>query len=108
MLLKTGSIVLRQQSRYVVRYYAAASQNLLAMKAGTTIPGLGFLKDKDAPASMERSEYPEWVNRLDKSLPSLARLRLMPEEEASDKEMLRYLKLTRRNKIKSNNGTASL
>jgi len=36
-------------------------------------------------------------------LPTLAELRRMPIEEASDKDMKRYLKLVRRAKIKANN-----
>lgn len=73
------------------------------MKPGTAIPGLGFLKGQDPPAALERSEYPEWVSGLPKPPPSLAHLRRMPEEEATDADKMRYLKLTRRLLIKENN-----
>lgn len=76
------------------------------MKPGTPIPGLNFLKGKDAIVALERSEYPEWVSDLDKPLISLAKLRRMDEEDATDKEKMRYLKLTRRLQIKANNAEA--
>ena len=73
------------------------------MKAGTPIPGLDIYKDKDPPVALERSEYPEWIDNLCKPLPSLAKLRKMPEEEATDKDKKRYLKLLRKLKIKKKN-----
>ena len=76
------------------------------MKPGTAIQGLNFLKGKDGPVALERSEYPDWVNDLDKPIVSLARLRRMDEKDATDWEKLRYLKLTRRLKIKENNREA--
>jgi hypothetical protein len=73
------------------------------MKPGTAIPGLNFLKGKEATVSMERSEYPEWVNGLETPMITLAKLRRMDEEDASDTEKMRYLKLTRRRAIKETN-----
>ena len=78
----------------------------MPMKAGTPIPGLDVFKDKDPPVALERSEYPEWVNDLADPMISLARLRKMPETEATDKEKQRYLKLVRRLKIKEKNEEA--
>jgi hypothetical protein len=77
------------------------------MKPGTPIPGLNFLKGKDPPVALKREEYPAWVNDLGKPELTLARLKRMPEEEATDKQKMRYLKLTRRALIKQNNAEAS-
>jgi Mitochondrial ribosomal protein L37 len=73
------------------------------LKSGTPIPGLDIYKDKEPPVALERHEYPDWLESLAKPLPSLAVLRRMPEEEATDREKMRYLKLTRRVQIKNNN-----
>lgn len=75
----------------------------LPMKPGTVIPGLDLYKDKDPPVVLERSEYPEWVNDLATPLPTLAELRRLPEEEATDRDIMRYLKLTRKIEIKKKN-----
>jgi large subunit ribosomal protein L54 len=75
------------------------------MKPGTPIPGLNFFKDQDPPVALERSDYPDWLYHLPQK--SLAQLRRMPEEEATDKEKMRYLKLTRRMLIKQKNEAAS-
>jgi hypothetical protein len=66
------------------------------MKPGTPIPGLDFRKDVDTPVALERHEYPDWVQTLTQPLISLAKLRRMPEEDATDNDKRRYLKLTRR------------
>lgn len=79
---------------------------MLPMKPGTTIDALKIYKNRDAPVVLERSEYPDWINNLDKPLISLAKLRRLPEEEATDKEKKRYLKLIRKMKIKQNNQEA--
>ena len=79
----------------------------MPMKPGTVIEGLGIFKDKDPPVVKDRSEYPDWVSELSKPLPSLAKLRKMPIEEATDKEKMRYLKLTRKIKIKKANEEAA-
>lgn len=90
----------RQPQRRLVHSTATYQ---LPMKPGTPIPGLDFMKDKDPPVALERSEYPEWVNSLAEKEVTLAQLRKIPVEEASDREMMRYLKLTRRIKIKEQN-----
>lgn len=89
--------------RNIQRKIASSARCLQAMKPGTPIPGLNFQKGKEAPAALERSEYPEWVNDLEKPMITLAKLRRMDEKDATDKEKMRYLKLTRRAVIKENN-----
>eukprot|EP00591_Stephanopyxis_turris_P012516 CAMPEP_0195520898 /NCGR_PEP_ID=MMETSP0794_2-20130614/17608_1 /TAXON_ID=515487 /ORGANISM="Stephanopyxis turris, Strain CCMP 815" /LENGTH=100 /DNA_ID=CAMNT_0040650337 /DNA_START=183 /DNA_END=485 /DNA_ORIENTATION=+ len=79
---------------------------LFAMKPGTPLAGLDIVKGKDAPVAKERKEYPDWVNDLAKPLTSLAELRRMDMEDATDKDMMRYLKLTRRGEIKGKNNDA--
>lgn len=56
--------------------------------------------------ALKRDEYPDWVNDLAKPKITLAKLRRMPEEEATDRDKMRYLKLTRRFKMKDNNSAA--
>jgi len=76
--------------------------------AGTPIPGLDYLKDAPAPTLRPLSEYPAWVGELaTKPLPTLARLEKMREEDATDAEKMRYLKLTRRGEIKEKNGASA-
>ena len=80
-----------------------------ALKPGTPIPGLDIYKDKDPPIVLEKSEYPEWLATLAKpnmGLKTLAQLRRMSAEEATDKEKKRYLKLMRRAKIRKGNEEA--
>jgi hypothetical protein len=89
--------------RIIQRTISSSALRSQAMKAGTPIPGLGFMKGKDAPVAMERSEYPDWVGDLDKPKIALAKLRRMEEADASDSDKMRYLKLTRRGVIKENN-----
>ena len=91
-------------------YYFSTTTKSLALKPGTPIPGLENIyppskdptKDR-TPIAKPRSEYPPWVNELTKPLPTLAKLRTMKIEDATDKDMKRYLKLVRRAKIKANN-----
>jgi hypothetical protein len=78
------------------------------MKPGSLIAGLDFIKDKEPVVAKERGEYPEWVGSLAQTMPSLARLRKMPDEEATDREKERYLKLTRRQQMKKNNEEAGI
>jgi Mitochondrial ribosomal protein L37 len=78
----------------------------MPMKPGTILTELKIYKDRDAPVVLERSEYPEWINKLTEPLISLAKLRRMSPEEATDKEKKRYLKLIRKMKIKANNDAA--
>jgi hypothetical protein len=98
---------LRQQSIALLRKntksYSKATLSALPMKAGTQIPGLNFIKDREPVVALERSEYPEWVGSLATPDVSLAALRRMPEEEATDRQKMRYLKLTRRGEIKEYN-----
>ncbi|KAK1733944.1 hypothetical protein QTG54_015471 [Skeletonema marinoi] len=86
-----------------------------AMKSGTPIPGLTSIyppsKDPSnptAPTALPRSDYPSWVSALAEAPPTLAKLRNMKMEEATDKDMRRYLKLVRRNLIKENNAIAGI
>ena len=78
------------------------------MKPGTQIAGLDFLKNVDPPVTKERSEYPEWINNLDASMTSLAKLRNINFEEADLEVQKRYLKLSRRRAIKDSNSDAGL
>lgn len=105
------SLVRLHQTKYVVicqsgcrtLSYTATAPLHLAMKPGTKIPGLDIYKEKEAPIVLERSAYPEWLESLAIPLPSLAKLRRMPEEEATDKDKMRFLKLSRKLRIKKNN-----
>jgi len=95
-------------SSYVGSTAASASAVLqMPMKPGTPIPGLNFRKDVDPPVALPREEYPDWVNKLAEKDISLAQLRRMPEEDATDKQKMRYLKLTRRIEIKRGNDERS-
>lgn len=97
------SLPARTVCRQLYSQYSSFSMLNLPMKPGTPIKGLDIFKGKDAPVAMERSEYPDWVSELPTPLPSLAKLRRMSNEDATDKDKRRFLKLTRRAKIKSNN-----
>merc|ERR1740124_198634 len=73
------------------------------MKAGTPVPGLDFYKNVETIVSKERSEYPEWVNDLSRDKISLTALQKMDNEDATLEDMKRYIKLSRRVKIKESN-----
>ena len=77
------------------------------MKPGTPIPGLDIYKDKDPVVALVRSEYPDWVNELATPMLTLSELRRLPESEATEKDKMRYLKLTRRIQIKKNNAESA-
>lgn len=79
-----------------------------ALKPGTPIAGLDFIKNAEPVVSKERSEYPKWVNDLTKPGNTLAKLRKMDMWTAKDEDQKRYLKLTRRIKIKEDNVDATL
>eukprot|EP00558_Chaetoceros_sp_UNC1202_P004977 CAMPEP_0197247738 /NCGR_PEP_ID=MMETSP1429-20130617/31747_1 /TAXON_ID=49237 /ORGANISM="Chaetoceros sp., Strain UNC1202" /LENGTH=111 /DNA_ID=CAMNT_0042708733 /DNA_START=174 /DNA_END=509 /DNA_ORIENTATION=- len=79
-----------------------------AMKPGTPIAGLDFLKNVDAAVSKERTEYPDWVNNLGTADKSLAVLKKMDIFHADQTDQMRYLKLTRRLDIKNKNIDAGL
>ena len=106
-------IITTQQhtSSSILSYFSTTTQTSLALKPGTPIPGLEniYPKSKDpkskdrTPIAKSREEYPPWVSGLTQPLPSLAKLRAMKIEDATDKDMKRYLKLVRRAKIKANN-----
>jgi len=78
------------------------------MKEGTVLENLDVFKAKEAPVVQKREEYPGWVDSLTKPLPTLAKLRKIPNEDAEEREMMRYLKLTRRQTIRGNNEQASI
>lgn len=102
--------VLKVLNSAVVRFgdrpISTTTIQTMAMKPGTPIPGLDIFKEKDAPVALPREEYPEWIDTLAQPMVSLAKLRKMPLEEASDKEVRRYLKLVRKMKIKEQNAAA--
>ena len=75
----------------------------MSMKPGTVLEHFALFKGQDPPVVKDRKEYPAFVNDLAKPLPSLAKLRRIPNEEAEEKDIMRFLKLTRRLKIKSRN-----
>ena len=75
----------------------------MPMKAGTELKSLAVCKGQDPPKVLAREDYPDWVSNLATPLPSLAKLRRIPNEEAKDHQVLRYLKLTRRQSIRQRN-----
>ena len=78
-------------------------------KPGTKLPsGLSIYKNVDPPVVLKQEEYPEWMKDLSKPLPSLAQLRRMPNDDATIKDVQRYLKLQRRNHIRQQNEQASV
>jgi hypothetical protein len=78
----------------------------LPMKPGTPIPGLDFYKDKEQPVALARDEYPEWIGNLAIKDVSLAKLRRKDMINDSNlREQRRFIKLTRRRKIKEVNTT---
>ncbi|CAB9521381.1 expressed unknown protein [Seminavis robusta] len=112
------SVVSRQQhlpiittattsTTYCCRSYSRpTTPSQMPLEPGTPIQGMDFFKGGDSQepiVALDRNEYPGWVNTLASPLPSLAKLRKMPEEEADDKLKMRYLKLKRRMVIKESN-----
>ncbi|KAL7491647.1 hypothetical protein ACHAWT_002096 [Skeletonema menzelii] len=96
-------------------HYYSSTPTPSALKPGTPIPGLSTIlppskdpNDSTSPTAKPRSEYPSWVSELTNAPPTLAKLRNMKMEEASDQDMRRYLKLMRRNLIKENNAIAGI
>jgi hypothetical protein len=73
------------------------------MKVGTELKSLAVCVNQEPPKVLSREEYPSWVSELVTPLPSLAKLRLIPNDEAQDQEIVRYLKLTRRLGIRQRN-----
>lgn len=78
------------------------------MKPGTVLQPLAVLKGQDPPVVLERSQYPSWVDSLAKPNKSLAQLRKIPNEDAEEEEIMRYLKLTRRQHIRQSNEENSM
>lgn len=94
---------------YAIRSMSTMSTKpLSAMKPGTPIAGLDFLKNADPPVSKERSEYPRWIDDLSKPMDTLAKLRKMDFDEADVKDQMRCLKLSRRKSIREANSDAGL
>lgn len=85
------------------RLFGSTQAPRFPMKAGTELKDLSIFKGKDAPVTLERSEYPDWVNELVKPQPSLAALRKIPNKEADLDQIKRYLKLTRRQAVRQRN-----
>ena len=79
------------------------------MKPGTELKHLAIYKNQDAPKVLNPEEYPEWVASLadTNSQESLATLRRIPNEDATEQQIKRYLKLTRRLKMRNQNEQAS-
>jgi len=78
------------------------------MKPGTPIQGLDVQKNAENIVVQEREKYDDFINNLCTPLTTLAQLRKMPVEEASQNDMKRYLKLTRRLEIKAKNADAGI
>lgn len=78
------------------------------MKPGTVLKSLGVFKNEEPPVVRPREEYPAWVGDLATPPPTLAVLRRIPNEEAEDSEIMRYLKLSRRLRIRQKNEQASI
>ena len=91
-----------------IRGFGSTPVQELAMKPGTIIKGLDIFKGQEPPIVKERAEYPDWVDTLADPMLSLAKLRRMPNEEAQDRDILRYLKLKRRLTIKQKNEESSV
>jgi hypothetical protein len=85
------------------RHFGNTPTPAMPMKAGTVLKPLGILKGQDPPVVLERSEYPAWVDTLAAPMQTLAKLRRIPDEEAEEREIMRFLKLTRRQHIRQAN-----
>ena len=96
-------MLIRIPSHATIRWIHVSSSVRQAMPAGTQIEGFDFLKTSEPLVAKPREEYPEWVNTLAQPMKSLPELRKMEFEDATDKERMRFLVLTRRQVIKENN-----
>lgn len=88
------------------RFFYASKEFRQATPAGTELRGFEFLKkhgEGELVLAKPREEYPEWISELAPGQKTLAELRKMEFEDATDKERMRYLVLTRRRLIKENN-----
>lgn len=102
------SVVSSRIRGLAVRSFGSTPVQELAMKPGTSIQGLAIFKGQEPPVVKERAEYPGWVDTLADPMLSLAKLRRMPNEEAQDRDILRFLKLKRRLTIKQKNEESSV
>lgn len=105
--LSTITSLSRAVPRTLTRNYGRTTRNKLPMKPGTPLKSLGVVKDQDPPVVKPREEYPAWVGSLATPPHTLATLRRMPNEEATDRDIMRYLKLNRRQIIKKRNEQAA-
>jgi hypothetical protein len=87
----------------VARCFGSTTSTWMPIKAGTVLTPLGVFKGQDPPMVKEREEYPAWFGSLAVPSPSLALLRKIPNDEANEKEILRFLKLSRRLQIRQRN-----
>jgi hypothetical protein len=87
----------------IIRPYSVTMWTNFPMKPGSALKSLALFQDQEAPVVLERKDYPDWIGSLTKPLPSLAILRRIPDEQATDTEERRFLKLTRRTEIKKKN-----
>jgi Mitochondrial ribosomal protein L37 len=107
----TRQLILPASSRSSLLSMSTASSGLarptvvasLPMKPGEPLQALKIFKNQDAPVVLERHEYPDWINNLAQKDISLAQLRRMDEADATDREKMRFLKLTRRLAIRQKN-----
>lgn len=101
---------LKQNSISTTRSIFTTAPTQQAMKPGTVIAGLDFMKNVDKVESKERSEYPDWLNNLTEADTTLGKLRKMDiwAEGADEEDQKRYLKLTRRLLIKGHNTDAGI
>lgn len=100
----SGSAVCLQASRC----FGGSTACALPMKPGTVLKSLGVVKDEDPPVVKPREEYPSWVGELATPPPTLAVLRRIPNEEAEDSDIRRYLKLSRRLRVRQRNEQSSI
>jgi hypothetical protein len=95
--------MMQVKSLLMMRPYSVSMRTNFPMKPGFAIKSLALFQDQEAPVVLERNDYPDWISSLAKPLPSLATLRRIPDEDATDVEERRFLKLTRRTEIKKKN-----
>ena len=106
LLLQPQQQQLHQQRHMMM---SSSSNSCLTLKPGSKLPsGLSIYKGQEPPVVLPTEEYPEWMNTISKSQKTLAHLRRMPNDDATLADIQRYLKLQRRNKIKTNNEKASV
>ncbi|KAG7354318.1 mitochondrial ribosomal protein L37 [Nitzschia inconspicua] len=95
--------ILAKSRMNTTRAFSGCHSAQFPMKEGTELKSLAICTGQDPPKVLPREEYPSWVSDLAKPLPTLAKLRRIPNEEAEEQEISRYLKLTRRLSIRQRN-----